>query len=79
MGLGRECLGFLHFFPDSWKCSMWWGLLGSEIAWCIGSCQLPFLQAEVNGICTMVGVDDNGETICRVAGYLAFVPSYRFW
>ena len=65
---------------------MWWwggggggGLLGSEIAWCIGYCQFPFLQAEVNGLCTVVGVDDSGETICRVAEYSAFVPFYRFW
>ena len=31
MRLGILCLGFLQFFWDSWKCSMWWGLLRREI------------------------------------------------
>ena len=48
----------------------------SVVCWLLPA---PFLQAEVNGLCAMVGVDDIGETICRVAGYSTYVPSYRFW
>ena len=40
---------------------------------------VPIYAGKINGLCTMVGVDDSGETIYRVAGYSAFAPSYRFW
>ena len=78
MGLDRSALGSFTLSRIHGSAAYGAGFSG-VIAWCIGSCQFPFLPAEVNGLCAMVGVDDSRETICRVAGYSAFAPSYRFW